>query len=160
MLDPTDFGGSRLSRTASDDRHGPNQGQTCRRAVADQDRARDGNLARNRLQGQGQGQGWREWHGRPRSVGSPGRPRPVGVTNTAICSLCVLQDAHRCSFGPFRPSTQRVSALPKAQSLERPNTAHTCLCVAILIPFLLCKTEIDMLNLECYTSCATLEESP
>ena len=41
--------------TASDDRHGRNQGQNCRRAVTDQDRARDGDLARKRLQGQGQG---------------------------------------------------------------------------------------------------------
>ena len=51
-----------LSRTASDDRHGQNKGQTCRRAVADQNRARDGNLARNRLQGQGQDR--RAWQSR------------------------------------------------------------------------------------------------
>ena len=72
-----------------------------RRAVADPDRARDGHLARNRLQGQGQDR--RTWQGRTRSVGSPGRPHPVGVMNTAIGSQCVLQDVQIRSFGPFRP---------------------------------------------------------
>ena len=122
-----------LSRTAPDDRHGRNQGQTCRRAVADQDRVRDGHLARNRLQGQRQDR--RAWQGRSRSVGSPGRPRPAGVMNTAICSPCVLQDVQICSFGPFRPICTTLVRFLATLSSRSGHSSMLVSCRPSLDPF-------------------------